>query len=95
MNFPAKMGTGAVAGGEPLLIAVMKWNIRGSLTSSLSDVNEALQFAARGAVKPHITVYPFEKWPEMNKKLAASQSRSRVALHGTKVGADPNLVFLS
>ncbi|CAD6566964.1 MAG: hypothetical protein CYPHOPRED_001309 [Cyphobasidiales sp. Tagirdzhanova-0007] len=67
-------GNGAFAGAEALHVTNNKWNIQGSVTSNMYDVNEALELAARGAVKPHVTTYPFGKWPEMVKQLADSQS---------------------
>ena len=70
----ATPGNGAFAGAEALHVTNNKWNIQGSVTSNMYDVNEALELAARGAVKPHVTTYPFGKWPEMVKQLADSQS---------------------
>lgn len=44
-----------VAGAPPLLLALKRLNIVGSVTGTLKDVQEALDFTARGLVRPILT----------------------------------------
>lgn len=48
-----------VAGASPLLVALRRLNIVGSITGSLKDVEEALDFTARGLVHVSSKAFPF------------------------------------
>lgn len=47
--------TDVVAGAPPLLMALKRLNIVGSVTGTLKDVEESLEFTARGLVHPILT----------------------------------------
>jgi propanol-preferring alcohol dehydrogenase len=47
--------TSVVAGSAPLDLALRRKNIVGSVTGTLKDVEEALDFTARGLVHPILT----------------------------------------
>ncbi|KAM0752582.1 GroES-like protein [Meredithblackwellia eburnea MCA 4105] len=72
--------SGAIAGGMPVEICVNKISIKGSIVSNLADIGEALDFAARGVIKPHITTYSFDKFPEMNRLQAESKVVGRAVV---------------
>jgi propanol-preferring alcohol dehydrogenase len=44
-----------IAGASPILMCLKKLNIVGSVVGTLKDVEEALEFTARGVVKPILT----------------------------------------
>ncbi|KAM0750759.1 GroES-like protein [Meredithblackwellia eburnea MCA 4105] len=70
----------AIAGADPLHIIMNKITILGSLVGSKSDVDESLDFIARGLVKPRITVLPFEKFSEGLKMLVEGRAAGRVVI---------------
>jgi alcohol dehydrogenase, propanol-preferring len=47
--------TSVIAGSSPLDLALRRKNIVGSVTGTLKDVEEALDFTARGLVHPILT----------------------------------------
>ncbi|TKA62228.1 hypothetical protein B0A49_10093 [Cryomyces minteri] len=47
--------TSTIAGAPPLVLCLRKLNIVGSVTGTLKDVEEALDFTARGLVHPILT----------------------------------------
>ncbi|KAK6429601.1 hypothetical protein LTR95_014251 [Oleoguttula sp. CCFEE 5521] len=47
--------TDVVAGAPPIMLALKRLNIVGSVTGTLKDVEEALDFTARGLVRPILT----------------------------------------
>lgn len=49
-----------VAGASPLMMVLRKLNIVGSVVGTLKDVEEALDFTARGLVHPILTVGKLE-----------------------------------
>ncbi|KAM0792591.1 hypothetical protein ACM66B_005252 [Microbotryomycetes sp. NB124-2] len=70
----------AVAGTDPLHLIFHKLTIVGSLTGNMKDTDEALDFVARGLVKPVVQVLPFDQFKEGMSKLAASQVAGRVVI---------------
>ncbi|KAK4058622.1 hypothetical protein OIO90_000066 [Microbotryomycetes sp. JL221] len=63
----------AIAGTDPLHLIFHKLTITGSLTGNQSDVAEALDFVARGLVKPVVQVLPFDQFKEGLAKLVAGR----------------------
>ncbi|KAK4053173.1 hypothetical protein OIV83_001908 [Microbotryomycetes sp. JL201] len=70
----------AVAGTDPLHLIFHKLTIVGSLTGNMKDTDEALDFVARGLIKPVVQVLPFEQFKEGMSKLATSQVAGRVVI---------------
>lgn len=70
----------AMAGADPVLLCFYKLSILGSLVGGQEDVDEALDFAARGLIKPKITILPFAQLPEGVARLAKSQVAGRLVV---------------
>jgi len=70
----------ALLGCEPMIIIAQRLTLKGQLVASLQDTSEALGFAARGLVKPHVTTYPFEEFPSAFKLLAESKVTGRAVV---------------
>jgi propanol-preferring alcohol dehydrogenase len=54
---------------DPSALAFKKWSIRGTIVSSLADVDETLEFARRGLLKLEPTVVGLSKFNESCQKL--------------------------
>ncbi|KAI9018197.1 hypothetical protein DFJ74DRAFT_676333 [Hyaloraphidium curvatum] len=65
----------AIAGADP-----MRLTIKGSLVGSMSETDEALQFAARGLVKPIYQVFPFKDFATAANKLKNFQVAGRAII---------------
>ena len=61
-----------MAGMDPFYLIFLKLTITGSLVASQQQTKEALDLAARGFIKPRITVMPFKKFPEGMKLLVSN-----------------------
>ncbi|GAA5890328.1 hypothetical protein JCM6882_008796 [Rhodosporidiobolus microsporus] len=70
----------AIAGCDPVAIIFQKLQIRGSLTGNQADADEALDFVARGLVKPHVTTRPFGEFKEAFADLLASKVAGRLVI---------------
>lgn len=58
-------------------MCMKRLTIKGSLVGSMSETDEALQFAARGLVKPEFEVFPFAQFGEAVQKLKNFQVAGR------------------
>lgn len=65
-----------MAGADPVLLCFYKLSILGSLVGGQEDVDEALDFAARGLIKPKITILPFAQLPEGVARLVRPPASS-------------------
>lgn len=54
--------------------------MKGSLVSSMKDVNDALDLAKRGFLKQICEVWPIAKIPEAVEKLKKSQVAGRIVI---------------
>ncbi|GAA5865949.1 hypothetical protein JCM8547_002894 [Rhodosporidiobolus lusitaniae] len=70
----------AIAGEDPVRIIFHKLTIKGSLTGNMADCDEALDFVARGLVKPIVTVRPFSAFKEAFADLLASRVAGRIVI---------------
>lgn len=70
----------AMAGADPLSMIFNKLSIKGSLVGNQADTDEALDFAARGLIKPHITVIPFADLGKGLALLVASKVAGRLVV---------------
>ncbi|KAL8278865.1 hypothetical protein RQP46_008736 [Phenoliferia psychrophenolica] len=71
----------AMAGMDPFFLIFLKLTITGSLVAGQQHVKEALDLAARGFIKPKITVLPFKKFPEGMKMLVKSEVAGRIVIN--------------
>jgi 2-desacetyl-2-hydroxyethyl bacteriochlorophyllide A dehydrogenase len=62
---------------DPMVAMMGQRQLRGSAQDERSDLFEALQWVARGKVKPRIELYPLEKINEVLPRLQAGQVRYR------------------
>ncbi|KAI2957130.1 hypothetical protein CBS147322_2235 [Aspergillus niger] len=69
-----------LAGAPPLMIALKKLNIVGSITGTLQDTQEALEFTARGIVHPVLTKGKLEDLDSWVDKMAKGQLAGRTVL---------------
>lgn len=69
-----------IAGAPPILMAMKRLNIVGSVVGSLKDVEEALDFTARGLVHPILSKGKLEDFDDFCKKMAAGQLPGRAVL---------------
>jgi D-arabinose 1-dehydrogenase-like Zn-dependent alcohol dehydrogenase len=77
------LADGAIA-IDPMTLMFGQRELRGSSQDERSDLHEALQFLARGRVKPRIETYPLAKVNEVRERLAAGKVRYRAVLqHAT------------
>lgn len=76
--------TDVMAGASPLVMAMNRLNVVGSVTGTLKDVEECLEFTARGLVHPILTkgtLYDLDRFCDM---IGAGQLVGRAVM---KVGA--------
>lgn len=76
--------TSVVAGCPPVQLALQRKNIVGSVTGTLKDVEEALEFTARGLVKPILTKGSLHDVDKFIDLMKSGQLSGRAVL---KVGA--------
>ncbi|KAK7418512.1 hypothetical protein QQZ08_011222 [Neonectria magnoliae] len=69
-----------IAGAAPMVIALRRLNIVGSVVGSLKDVEEALDFTARGLVRPILSKGKLEELDSWVEKLVKGQVAGRVVL---------------
>ncbi|PLB53818.1 putative alcohol dehydrogenase [Aspergillus steynii IBT 23096] len=69
-----------LAGAPPLLMALKRLNIVGNITGSLKDVEEALDFTARGIVHPVLSKGKLEDLNSWMEKLKNGQLAGRAVL---------------
>ena len=67
-----------MAGMDPFFLIFLKLTITGSLVAGHQHVNEALDLAARGLIKPRITVKPFKEFPSALKLLVRDERTHRL-----------------
>ncbi|OOF95365.1 hypothetical protein ASPCADRAFT_147576 [Aspergillus carbonarius ITEM 5010] len=72
-----------LAGAPPLLMALKKLNVVGSIVGSLKDVDEALDFTARGIVHPVLTKGKLDDLDSWVEKMVKGQLAGRVVLQVT------------
>ncbi|KAK4704212.1 hypothetical protein P7C70_g1990, partial [Phenoliferia sp. Uapishka_3] len=70
----------AMAGMDPFLLIFLKLTITGSLVGGQTQVNEALEMAARGLIEPRITVLPFKDFPIGLATLVQSKAAGRIVI---------------
>lgn len=58
-----------MAGMDPFFLIFLKLTICGQLVAGHQQVDEALALAARGLIKPRITIRPFKEFPAALKML--------------------------
>ncbi|KAM5356876.1 hypothetical protein ACJ41O_003522 [Fusarium nematophilum] len=69
-----------VAGTPPMTMVLRRLNIVGSVVGSLKEVEEALDFTARGLVRPILSKGKLEELDEWVHKLATGQVAGRCVL---------------
>ncbi|PWY65733.1 GroES-like protein [Aspergillus heteromorphus CBS 117.55] len=69
-----------IAGAPPMLMALKRLNVVGSITGSLKEVDEALDFAARGIVHPVLTKGKLDDVDSWIDKMLNGQVAGRVVL---------------
>ncbi|CAJ0551352.1 Ff.00g112820.m01.CDS01 [Fusarium sp. VM40] len=69
-----------IAGAPPIAVALRRLKIVGSVTGSMKDVEEALDFTARGLVRPILSKGKLEDLDEWINKLATGQVAGRCVL---------------
>ncbi|KAE8150626.1 chaperonin 10-like protein [Aspergillus avenaceus] len=69
-----------LAGAPPIVLALRRLNIVGSITGSTKDVEEALEFTSRGIVHPILSKGKLEDLDAWVKKLKAGQIVGRAVL---------------
>lgn len=72
--------TSVVAGSSPLDLALRRKNIVGSVTGTLKDVEEALDFTARGLVHPILTKGTLDDVDKFCELMIAGKLWSRIAV---------------
>jgi D-arabinose 1-dehydrogenase-like Zn-dependent alcohol dehydrogenase len=65
---------------DPLSLTFGQRQLRGTVQDERSDLAEALQYLARGKVKPRIETYPLTKVNDVRERLAAGKVRYRAVL---------------
>ncbi|GAA6001055.1 hypothetical protein JCM10207_007392 [Rhodosporidiobolus poonsookiae] len=70
----------AVAGADPVAIVFLNYTIKGSLTGNHVHSDEALDFVARGLVKPVVQVRPFEEFLDAFEQLRSSKVAGRLVV---------------
>lgn len=78
VGFPADPT--AIAGAPPAILALRRLNIVGAMTGVLKEVDEALDFVARGLVKPILTHGTLHDIDEMLAKMGAGQLAGRAVI---------------
>ncbi|KAF5972834.1 alcohol dehydrogenase V [Fusarium bulbicola] len=69
-----------IAGAPPMAVALRRLKIVGSVTGSMKDVEEALDFTARGLVRPILSKGKLEDLDQWINKLATGQLAGRCVL---------------
>ncbi|SPJ73962.1 related to ADH5 - alcohol dehydrogenase V [Fusarium torulosum] len=69
-----------IAGAPPMAVALRRLKIVGSVTGSMKDVEEALDFTARGLVRPILSKGKLDDLDEWINKLATGQVAGRCVL---------------
>lgn len=69
-----------VAGASPILISTKMLNVVGTLVGTLKDVDEALDFTARGLVHPVLTHGTLRDLNDILAKMAAGKLAGRAVL---------------
>ncbi|KAK7418437.1 hypothetical protein QQX98_003929 [Neonectria punicea] len=69
-----------IAGAAPMMIALRRLNIVGSVVGSLKDVEDALDFTARGLVRPILSKGKLEELDSWVEKLVKGQVAGRAVL---------------
>lgn len=69
-----------VAGAPPIVIALRRLNIVGSVTGTLKDVDEALDFTARGLVKPILVKGRMEDIDRFSEQMLAGKLPGRAVI---------------
>ncbi|KAL1962713.1 hypothetical protein VTN77DRAFT_9257 [Rasamsonia byssochlamydoides] len=69
-----------IAGAPPLMMALRRLKVIGSVVGSLKDVEEALDFTARGLVHPILSKGKLEDLEEFMNKMKAGQLAGRAVL---------------
>ncbi|KAF2204289.1 alcohol dehydrogenase 1 [Delitschia confertaspora ATCC 74209] len=65
---------------DPNQMVFKNWTIKGTLVSSMADVDETLKFAQRGLLKPIYTVYPLSKFNEAVQLLRQGKIAGRAVV---------------
>ena len=69
-----------MAGAPPALIAMRSLNIVGAVTGTLKQVDEALDFVARGLVKPNLTFGTLHDVDDIFEKMSAGKLLGRAVI---------------
>ena len=69
-----------VAGAPPGILAIRSLNVVGAVTGTLKQVDEALDFVARGLVKPNLIHGTLHDIDEMFDKMGAGQLAGRAVI---------------
>jgi propanol-preferring alcohol dehydrogenase len=65
----------------PIVDTVLKGiHVQGSFIGSRQDLDDALQLAAEGKVKPHVETHPLERTPELLDQLHRGELRGRAVI---------------
>lgn len=72
--------TSVIAGAPPLMVALRRLNIVGSVVGTLKDVEEALDFTARGIVHPILTKGNLEDVDKYCELMIAGKLAGRAVL---------------
>ncbi|ETS82447.1 hypothetical protein PFICI_04323 [Pestalotiopsis fici W106-1] len=70
----------AIAGDDPMILILNNIKIIGTLTGSLKDTHEALEFAARGLLKPVYQVFSLADLPEVVSSLRLGNVTGRCVI---------------
>ncbi|KAF2692043.1 GroES-like protein [Lentithecium fluviatile CBS 122367] len=70
----------AFAGADPLLFVGKNLTVMGTKVGSLLDTTKALEFAARGHMKPIYEVFPLTKMPDAVEKLRSGKVAGRLVI---------------
>ncbi|KAF2126219.1 alcohol dehydrogenase 1 [Dothidotthia symphoricarpi CBS 119687] len=65
---------------DPSMMCFRKQSVRGTLVSSMADVDKTLEFAKRGLLKPIYTVYPLSQFNEAVQKLRRGEIAGRAVI---------------
>ena len=68
------------AGAPPALITIRSLNIVGAVTGTLKQVEEALDFVARGLVKPNLTVGTLDDVDDILEKMSTGKLPGRAVI---------------
>jgi propanol-preferring alcohol dehydrogenase len=70
----------AIAGADPVPMVFKGFTITSSLVANQMYTDEALDFAARGLINPHLKVYPFKDLPGKVLELRESKIAGRAVI---------------